>query len=211
MRIPKGPIAIVLIIVAIFAIAFGVAGLKTVSSGEKGVLIVWGEIKGIVHEGIHWVNPIGTNIVNINTQIQIYEANDLSTGTTDLQEVFSSIAVNYRVDELFVDEVYKNLRNDYERRVVKPNIEEALKATTKNFEASEMITLREDVKAQFKQSLTEALEGYHIIVDAVMMTDFQFSESFSAEIDAKSNSRTGSSNSIACLGENPIRSTTEDY
>lgn len=163
----------------------GLSCMVSVPSGTKGVLLEWGQVKGIVHEGLHFTMPFSQTIVKVNTQIQVYSAESLSTGTTDLQEVFTSIAVNYQLDEAFVDAIYKELRNDYERRVIKPNIEESLKATTKDFEASEMITLREQVKDSFRQKLTDALAPYHITVISVMMTDFQFSEQFKAEIDRK--------------------------
>jgi prohibitin 2 len=70
-------------------------------------------------------------------------------------------------------------------RVIKPNIEETLKATTAYYKAEELITKRDEVKATFDDILNERLSKFDIDVVAVSLTDFQFSKSFSDAIEAK--------------------------
>ena len=77
------------------------------------------------------------------------------------------------------------VRQEYELRVIKPNIAESIKATTALFEAEELITLRESVKLQFKDILTERLEDYSIEILSVSIVDFQFSPEFASAIEAK--------------------------
>jgi len=84
-----------------------------------------------------------------------------------------------------VEAIYQDLRQDYEVRIVTPNIEESIKATTALFQAEELVTKRAEVKSKFEQILTERLIPYHIEVLSVSITDFQFSEEFSRAIEAK--------------------------
>ena len=81
--------------------------------------------------------------------------------------------------------IYTELRQDYVSRVIKPNIEESLKATTAQFRAEELVTKRPQVKTAFDGILAERLEVFNIEVVAVSLTDFQFSPAFSAAIEAK--------------------------
>jgi regulator of protease activity HflC (stomatin/prohibitin superfamily) len=86
---------------------------------------------------------------------------------------------------VYVEAVYRDLRQDYEGRVVTPNIEESIKATTALFQAEELVTKRAEVKTRFEQILTERLTPYNIEVLSVSITDFQFSEEFARAIEAK--------------------------
>jgi len=102
-----------------------------------------------------------------------------------MQEIKTTVAVNYRLQEGYVVEIWSDLRNDYESRVIYPNVQECLKASTAQYLATEIITKREGVKTTFFNLLSEKLAPYHIEVISVSMTDFQFSEEFSAAVDAK--------------------------
>ncbi|MDH5441227.1 MAG: SPFH domain-containing protein, partial [Candidatus Bathyarchaeota archaeon] len=93
--------------------------------------------------------------------------------------------MNYRLDSGFVDEIYQNLRQDYVTRVIQPNIEESIKATTAQFKAEELITKRAEVKLKFEEIIGGRLSSYHIDVLSVSITDFQFSREFTEAIEAK--------------------------
>jgi regulator of protease activity HflC (stomatin/prohibitin superfamily) len=177
-----------LIILLILAIS-GVVILSTASvripSGSRGVLLTWGKVEDrILQEGLNFKIPFTQTVVLMNTQIQKAESTE-ATATADLQEVSTTVVVNYRLDPLKVNKVYTDLRQDYVNRVIKPNIEESIKATTAEYRAEELVTRRADVKATLDDILTERLAIFNIDVVSVSLTDFQFSASFSAAIEAK--------------------------
>ncbi len=176
-------ILVIAIIIAI-AIAFPIATIRTVPAGNKGILLNWGEAVQVRNEGLQWVIPIAQDIVLVNTQIQKAVATE-STASSDLQEVTTTVAVNYRLDAKQVLTIYKDLRNDYETRVIAPNIQEALKAATAKYVATELITERESVKDSFLNILKSKLSVYGIEVLSVSVTDFKFSPSFTQAIEAK--------------------------
>ena len=173
---------VVVVIVSAVAI-FGNATV-TIPTGYKGVLLVWGEATEVLPEGLHFINPIGTDIELMNVQIQKSEATE-ATASEDLQEVTTTVAVNYRLEEAYLLEIYKNFRQDYEARIIAPNIEESLKAATAEYAATELITNREEVKTTFLNILEIRVDDYHIEILSVSVTNFQFSPSFTAAIEAK--------------------------
>jgi len=176
---------IVILMIAIAGITIVSTAAIRVPSGYRGVLLTWGKVEDrILNEGLNFKIPFIQSVVLMNVQIQKAESVE-STATKDLQEVSTTVAVNYRLDPLSVDEIYKDLRQDYVERVIKPNIEESLKATTALFRAEELITKRPEVKETFDGTLMERLSTFNVQIVAVSLTDFQFSTSFSEAIEAK--------------------------
>ena len=179
-------ILVVLIIIAIAGVAVVSTATVKVPSGYRGVLLTWGKVDEVIYgEGLSFKVPISQTVVLMNTQIQKAESTE-ATATADLQEVSTTVAVNYRLNPLKVNKIYTDLRQDYVNRVIKPNIEESLKATTAEYRAEELVTNRASVKATLDSILAERLAIFNIDVVSVSLTDFAFSPSFSAAIDAKS-------------------------
>jgi prohibitin 2 len=123
-------------------------------------------------------------VVFMDVTIQKVETLE-STASKDLQEVTTTIAVNYRIVPEAAGRIYRDLRQEYEFRVIKPNIEESVKAATALFEAEELVTKRELVKAQFNDILAERVRQYEIEILSVSIVDFQFSTEFKKAIEAK--------------------------
>ena len=174
---------VVIVVIVSAVVAFGNATV-TIPTGYKGVLLVWGEATQVLPEGLHFINPLGTDVELMNVQIQKAEATE-ATASEDLQEVTTTVAVNYRLEEAYLLEIYKNFRQDYESRIIAPNIEESLKAATAEYAATELITNREEVKTTFLNILESRVDDFHIEILSVSVTNFQFSPSFTAAIEAK--------------------------
>jgi regulator of protease activity HflC (stomatin/prohibitin superfamily) len=175
-------IAVILLIIIGF---LGSLAIVQVPPGTRGVILTLGKVENrIMNEGLNFKNPITQRIIFMDVQIQKAESTE-STATRDLQEVSTTVAVNYRLNPNKVNSIYQNLRQDYVSRVIKPNIEESLKATTATYRAEELITKRAEVKATFDAILEERLLVFEIEVVSVSLTDFQFSQSFSEAIEAK--------------------------
>jgi prohibitin 2 len=182
-KIGLGAVMIV-VVVAILVIGVAFTSVITVTSGSKGVLLQWGKVSGILDEGLHLIMPFRDSVIIMNTQTQIVTAADQSCGTFDIQEVYVDIAVNYRLNPLAVDIIYTDLRQDYASRIVRPNVEESIKATTSDFTAEELLQKRESVKTRFKDILSQRLHEYNIDVVDVAITNYRFNQQF---LDATNN------------------------
>ncbi len=175
----------VLLIVVVFGGAIYVQGFARVPSGYRGVLLTWGKVEDrILPEGLNFMIPFMQSVELMNVQLQKAESTE-DTATRDLQQVTTTVAVNFRLNPNTVNQIYSDLRQDYVSRVIKPNIEESLKATTAIYTAEELISKRTIVKATLDDILAERLTIFNIEVVAVSLTDFQFSPSFKAAIEAK--------------------------
>jgi prohibitin 2 len=178
-------IVIVPIVILVFAGVVVLArGIVVVPAGTRGVVLTWSSVTGVLSEGLHFITPIAQTVVFMDVTIQKVETLE-STASKDLQEVTTTIAVNYRIVPEAAGRIYRDLRQEYEFRVIKPNIEESVKAATALFEAEELVTKRELVKAQFNDILAERVRQYEIEILSVSIVDFQFSTEFKKAIEAK--------------------------
>lgn len=160
-------------------------GFARVPAGYRGVLLTWGKVEDkVLPEGLSFIVPFAQSVELMNVQFQKAESTE-STATNDLQEVTTTVAVNFRLNPSAVNVIYRELRQDYVSRVIKPNIEESLKATTAQYRAEELVKKRAQVKAAFDDILAERLQIFNIEVVSVSLTDFQFSPAFAAAIEAK--------------------------
>jgi prohibitin 2 len=176
--------AIAVIIIIVASVLTVTASAVTVPAGYKAVLLNWGQPIDVLDPGFHWISPFGQQIQLVNMQIQSVTA-DESAASSDLQEVTTSVTVNYQIDPAHAKEVYVDLRDQYETRVIIPAMQDGLKASTAKYQASELITRREDAKNAFQVLLQSKLQQYYILIQSVSITNFRFSDQFQSAVDAK--------------------------
>jgi prohibitin 2 len=175
---------VVIVIVVVASVATFGGSTTTIPAGYKGVLLNFGEVVGVLDPGFHWISPIGQSVVLVSVQTQSAQA-DETAASSDLQEITTSVTVNYQIDPAYIKEVYTALRDQYQVRVILPAMQDGLKASTAKYQASELITRREDAKNSFQDLLQQKLQQYHIIITSISITNFKFSDQFQAAIDAK--------------------------
>ncbi len=173
-------IGIGLIIASLIAGSF-----TTVPAGHRGVVIRFSAVTGrILDEGLQTKLPFIDSVVKMSVQTQKYEA-DSSAVTNDLQDVSTTIALNWHLDPGMVAEVYRTLGLEFIDRIAAPAIQETIKQVTAKFNAEDLILRREEVKNAITNSLSARLIERGIITELVSITNFQFSDTFTAAIEAK--------------------------
>ena len=189
-RMPRFPtvnkvgIAVVIIIAIIILVTL-VKSVATVQAGYRGVVLHLGAVQDrILGEGLHFVTPFADQVVQMEVRTQKFQA-DSSAASKDLQEVRTTIALNYRIDPQQVNKIYQLLGVNYQDRVISPTIQESVKASVAKFNAEELITHRETAKDAIAQTIRTTLSSNNLVVQNVFITDFQFSSSFSDQIEQK--------------------------
>ncbi|MGH9954598.1 MAG: SPFH domain-containing protein, partial [Nitrososphaeraceae archaeon] len=74
---------------------------------------------------------------------------------------------------------------DYANRVIAPAIQESVKQVTARYNAENLITNRETVKDEIESQILQRLAAYNVDVEALSITEFQFSEQFRRAVEAK--------------------------
>jgi prohibitin 2 len=162
------------------------ASVKIVEAGNRGVLLSFGAVDTSVslNEGIHFVVPFRDNVIPIEVRTQRITENAASA-SNDLQDVSTQVALNYHVDPATAQILYQQIGFDYASRVIAPAIQESVKQISARFNAENLITNRETVKGEIEANIKARLAPYNIVVEALSITEFQFTEQFRRAVEAK--------------------------
>jgi regulator of protease activity HflC (stomatin/prohibitin superfamily) len=173
----------VLLLVLACCVIWG--GVVQVNEGERGVVLRNGAATGVVRPpGLALVMPFVDSIESMSVMTEAAKV-EASGASKDLQVVHAEITVNYAMLPERAVEVYTSLRHDAVARVIRPAIEEAVKAGTAEFKAEDLIQHREAVKSRIETILRQRLDAKGFTLDAVSITDFDFSDTFNRSIEDK--------------------------
>ena len=177
--IVAGVITFVVIIVVMFE------SVVVVQAGHRGVVLYVGAVENrVLGEGIHFIIPFAEQVVPLEVRTLKYVAN-ATAASNDLQEVQTTIALNYHISPSQANIIYQQLGADYADRIIAPTIQESVKASVAKFNAEELITKRATAKAVIAETIAKTLSARNIVVETVFITDFKFSPAFASQVESK--------------------------
>ena len=180
----QGRIGIIVgVVVIIASLIFG--SFTTIPAGHRGVVIRFSAVTGsILEEGLQAKLPLIDSVQKMSVQTEKYETGAASA-SRDLQDVNTTIALNWRLDPSMAAEVYRTLGLEFIDRIAAPAVQETIKQVTAKYIAEDLILKREAVKNEIQANLSNRLLQRGIITETVSITEFQFSATFVAAIEAK--------------------------
>lgn len=157
----------------------------TVAAGNVGVKTTFGKVVGTLQPGLYFKLPFIQNVEVMDIQTQKEEVKAVKAASQNLQTVAANVAINYHLDGSKAAEIYQNIGVNYAARVIDPAIQESVKANTAKYTAEQLITQRETVRQGIIELLTTKMHQFGIGVDAVNITNFNFSGEFTKAIETK--------------------------
>lgn len=175
------------IVVVLLVLLLVFSPFVIVPAGYRGVLMTLGRPSDVpLAEGLHLKVPLAQTTYKMPVQIQRSET-ESEAASRDLQRVTTKVALNYHVDPAKVVQVYRSTGDfsNLEDRIIDPAVQETMKAVTALYTAEELVTKRPQVSDGIRQALTARLGRHGLVVDEFSVTNFRFSDSFDAAIEAK--------------------------
>ncbi|KAN0078851.1 SPFH domain / Band 7 family domain containing protein [Elaphomyces granulatus] len=145
---------------------------------------VTGVKKEIYGEGTHLRIPWFETPVIYDVRAKPRNVSSL-TGTKDLQMVNITCRVLSRPQVDALPQIYRTLGQDFDERVLPSIVNEVLKSVVAQFNASQLITQRENVARLVRENLSKRAARFSIALDDVSLTHLAFSPEFTAAVEAK--------------------------
>ncbi len=170
--------------VLLIVVGVGIGSFLTIPAGERGVLLRFGKVAGVLNEGLNVKFPVIDAVERMSVKTQLFEVKAQSA-SRDLQDVMTTVAVNYKIKPDLVGEIYRTIGKDYINKIAHPIVQETVKSISAEYNAEDMILRRSDVKKDITNFLTTRLEQRGIIAESVSITNFEFSVEFTKAIESK--------------------------
>ncbi|XP_011866764.1 PREDICTED: prohibitin-2 [Vollenhovia emeryi] len=167
--------------------AYGVSkAMYTVDAGHRAIIFsrLGGIQKDIMTEGLHFRVPWFQYPIIYDIRSRPRKLSS-PTGSKDLQMVNISIRVLSRPEASMLPSMYRQLGLDYDEKVLPSICNEVLKSVVAKFNASQLITQRQQVSNMVRKELTERARDFNIILDDVSITELSFGKEYTAAVEAK--------------------------
>jgi len=158
-----------------------------VDSGHRGIVfksLGGGTSKGVLGEGMT-VMPIWNSVIPYDTRVHEMKEQLIVISSNGLtMQIDTSIRYRPKPDELF--ELQTQIGQDYASKVIAPVVRSEARKVFGRYQPEEMYsTKREQIEAQIYDEVLKALEGKHVIVEAILVRDVGLPETIKTAIADK--------------------------
>lgn len=159
--------------------------VSIVPSGASGVIVTLGKVQDTTLEsGLNFKAPFVQKVVVIDNKIQRTDVKG-EASSKDLQIVNANVSVNYNVIGTKSSPLYKTVGKDWDTILIRPAVQESVKAAFAKYTAEELITNRAEVTNIIKESLTNKVTPYGINIAEMNILNMGFTDEFNNAIEKK--------------------------
>lgn len=174
-----------LALLALIVVITVFSSFYTIKSTERGVLSTFGKISpGVIEDGLHVKIPFIQTIKKVNVQQKKFDGTENSY-TRDVQTSEVQYTINYDLVRENVNNLIRNVGDDYHNRIVVPFIRSAMKQAFGNFAATEIVENRDAVRREIESMLRRTLDSNYFLNIQFQLVNIDFDDDFENAIKEK--------------------------
>jgi len=159
----------------------------TVAEGERAILTTFGKASNHIYEaGLHVKLPLIQYVKTFDVKT-IRADFKTETYTKDIQTARITVSYSYNLISNDIVETYKTYGNQWQERILYPNLEQAVKAEVGTWNADQMIANRDKVASNILTSLQARMieHSYPVSITNFQMINIDYSDQFENAIEKK--------------------------
>lgn len=180
-----------LVLVVILAFGFidaiepnGYGLFSKVGNGKVAVVTRFGKAQDETLEAGFHVKPFFNTLHPMSIQTQTMQTT-LSAFSSDIQQVNTTVTLNYNIDKTNAVTLYREVGSGYEKTLMAPRVQEDVKIVFSRYTAENLVQKRDLLSTEILELLQEYLAPYGINVTAVAIEDIDFTDAFTNAVEAK--------------------------
>ena len=159
----------------------------TVAEGERAILTTFGKASNHIYEaGLHVKWPLIQDVKTFDVKT-IRADFKTETYTKDIQTARITVSYSYNLISNDIIETYKTYGNQWQERILYPNLEQAVKAEVGTWNADQMVANRDKVASNILASLQARMieHSYPVSITNFQMINIDYSDQFEQAIEKK--------------------------
>ena len=178
-----GPIAVGVGALLVSIVLVVVSCISSVPTGHTGILTTFGAVsENVLPNGVNFHAP-WQNVVTMSNKEQTFTEKNVAF-SKDLQEVTYTYTVKYSLNANSAPTIYKTVGADYFKILIKPQVNNAVKAQFGQCEAENMTETRNEIQQAINDVVASYADKYGITLQ-VFLDDFDFTDAYTNAIEAK--------------------------
>ncbi len=173
----------IFIAIGILLIGAILLSIVTVTTGNKGVVLRFGNAVSVRDAGLSFKVPIIETVKMMEVREQNTQRS-FTVSSKDIQTIDVVINVQFSITG-DVLELYRNFGTDYKARLIEPRVSESVNAVVSRYTIEEFIEKRAVLAQELLTELRRDFSSYGISVSASSIIDHEFSDEFDKSIESK--------------------------
>lgn len=172
-------------VIGLITLVFVACSVTVVNTGHRGVKVRFGEVQGdTLTEGLYFVNPITTDIVEMDARVLKWSAKTQAY-TKDVQQADTQFTLNYRLDPASANVVLREVGKDWSEKLVGQVIHEDIKREFGQHNAVDIISQRDQAARAIETRIKTILANRNVLVTNFQLTNIDFTDTFEHAVEAK--------------------------
>jgi len=158
----------------------------TVDPGHRAVMFnrIGGVGDAVVSEGLHFKMPWLQWPLIFDIRQRPHSVSSPS-GSKDLQTVNLTLRTITHPTEQGLPQIARMIGPDFDEKVLPSLTNETLKSIVAQYNAAQLITMRQEVSNQILRDLERRCADFHMVLDDVAITELSFSQQYTSAVESK--------------------------